>query len=656
VGNIAQAFEQNYQPKDAALVYQTYLDMINIGPSWSNDLELNKEVVVAVLDSGTDLDHPDLAANIWINIDETASDGIDNDGNSYIDDVLGWDFVASDNDPSPDISEGYDYSAANHGTVVAGIISASQNDNGITGIAPQAKIMSLRVLNKQGSGNTLVLAQAIEYAIENGADIINFSLVGEFYDETLQKAIKKAYDNGVMIVAASGNEEQDGLNLDIDPRYPVCDADGINRVMGVAALDKDKKLSQFSNYGESCIDISAPGEDFYSTTYYDLNNDDFKTFYKGGWNGTSVAAPTVAATMALIKMQYPDLRPYDIYNIIMASSQDLSEANPLHYVDLGKGLLDVGAALNYAHDYYHESIKIVLAPQAGQAPEILLLDTDGNVIDTFLAYMPAFKGGVNVATGDVDGDGREEIVTAPMAGGGPHIRVFDKQGNLLSEFFAYAANFYGGVNVATGDVDGDGREEIVTAPMAGGGPHIRVFDKQGNLLSEFFAYAANFYGGVNVATGDVNNENGDEIVVAPAGNYEPRVRIYDKNGGSKGSFLAYDGNMTSGVSISVADINADNWSEIVTAPAKGYMPDIKMFSISGRLKHEFLAYSKYLNTGVTVIAKDISGDSLPEILTLPQKGSAALLKSYDENGVEKKSLYLRDSKDKNGYNFDVLAR
>ncbi len=656
LANTASAFEQDYTPNDTALRYQTYLDMINIGPSWSNDLELNKEVVVAVLDSGMDLDHPDLAANVWINIDEIADDGIDNDGNSYIDDIFGWDFVASDNSPYPDIGDDFDYAAVNHGTVIAGIIAASRNDSGIIGIAPEAKIMPLRVLDEKGSGNTLVLSQAIEYAIENGADIINFSLVGEFYDKLLQDAIKKAYDNGIMIVAASGNQEKEGISLDIDPRYPVCDIDGVNRVFGVAAVNKDKVLASFSNYGEACIDISAPGEDFYSTTYYDATKPRLKTFYKGGWNGTSVAAPTVSATMALIKMQYPELRPYDIYNIITTSSQDLSEENPFHYVDLGAGLLDVGAALNYAESYYNETIKIILAPGAGLAPEILIMDTEANVLDTFLAYGIGFKGGVNVATGDVDGDGQQEIITAPMAGGGPHIRVFDKNGNLQSEFFAYEANFYGGVNVATGDVDGDGQQEIITAPMAGGGPHIRVFDKNGNLQSEFFAYEANFYGGVNVATGDVNNDKKDEIVLAPASKYEPRIRVYNHEGRGKGSFLAYDAAMTNGISLSVADINNDGWPEIVTTPGKGYSPDVKMFSAKGRLKHEFQAYSQYLSSGAKVVARDISGDNLPEILTLPNKGSAALFKSYDENGLEKDSVYLRDNKDKNGYNFAILAR
>ncbi|PLX26086.1 hypothetical protein C0580_00635 [Candidatus Parcubacteria bacterium] len=655
-GNIAGAFQQDYTPKDTAVRYQTYLDMINIGPSWSNDLELNKEVVIAVLDSGMDMDHPDLLASLWVNNGEIAGDGIDNDGNSYIDDINGWDFLDSDNSPHPNFEDDFDYAAVNHGTVIAGVIAASHNDSGIVGIAPQAKIMPLRVLNEQGSGNTLVLSQAIEYAIENGADIINFSLVGQYYDELLQESIKKAYDKGIMIVAASGNEENKGISLDIDPHYPVCDIDGINRVFGVAALDKDKKLADFSNYGEVCIDISAPGEDFYSTTYYEDSENSLKTYYKGGWNGTSVAAPTVSATMALIKMQYPDLRPYDIYNIIMASSQDISQENPLYYVDLGAGLLDVGAALNYADSYYNETIKIVLAPGRGLSPEILIMDTDGNVLETFLAYGIGFKGGVNVATGDVDGGGEQEIITAPMAGGGPHIRVFDKNGELLSQFFAYANDFYGGVNVATGDVDGDGEQEIITAPMAGGGPHIRVFDQHGNILSEFFAYEHSFSGGVNVATGDVNNDNKDEIVLAPMGSYEPRIRVYDQNGLSKSTFLAYDASMKNGVAVSVADINNDGWPEIVTAPGKYNAPDIKMFSYKGRVKHEFQAYSKYMTSGVDVVARDISGDNMAEILTLPHRGSSALFKSYDEYGVEKDSLYLRHTEDKNGYNFDILAR
>jgi len=654
LGTNVQAFTQSYTPSDSNMIYQTYLDMINVEPSWSDELKVNKEVVVAVLDSGVDLDHPDLIANIWTNTEEIAGDGIDNDNNSYIDDRFGWDFISSDNNPEPDIDGDYDLTAANHDTVVAGIIAATANNNGIVGIAPNAKIMPLKILDSNGMGNTLVLSQAIDYAVENGADIINLSLVGDTYGSILEESIINAYNNGVMIIAASGNEENVGLSLDIDPRYPICDIDNINRVFGVAALDANQVLADFSNFGEDCIDIAAPGTSFYSTAYYDSNNSSFKQYYRGGWNGTSVAAPVIAATAALIKSNFPELRPNDIYNIISSSAQDLQESNPLHHMDLGAGLVDIGAALNLAQDYYNNSINIVLAPQRGLLPEILLMDADGKLKNVFLAYNANFTGGVNIAVGDVDGDGQDEIVTAPMAGGGPHIRVFTKSGDLVSEFFAYDASFTGGVNVAVGDVDGDGQDEIVTAPMAGGGPHIRVFTKSGNLISEFFAYDASFDGGVNVALGDVNNDKADEIVLAPMGKHVAEIKIFNYKNIRKASWLAYDANMKSGVNISIADVNNDNWSEIVTVPAKDYAPQVKMFNMRGRLKSEFLAFNSYLTRGVKVLAADISGDSLPEVLLLPTKGSAALLKVYDHNGLEKDSFNLRDSGDKNGYNIELI--
>lgn len=651
-----QAFSQNYTPSDPALIYQTYFDDINIYPSWSDDIKINKEVVVAVLDSGVDLDHPDLINNIWTNVAEIPGDGIDNDKNSYIDDVNGWDFVASDNDPEPDISEGYDYTAVNHGTVVAGVIAAAVNNQGIVGIAPQAKIMPLKILDNMGSGNTLVLSQAIDYAVENGADIINLSLVGDTYGETLKQAIIRAYNKGVIIVAASGNEEDAGINLDIDPRYPVCEVDGINRVLGVAAVDKDLKLTAFSNYGGKCIDISAPGMGFYSTAFYYPNNTDLQVFYRGGWNGTSVAAPVISATAALIKGNYPELRPYDIYSIIMDSAKSLKATNLKNYADLGAGLVDVGAAMNLAANYHNDSLKIILAPQPGLAPEIIIMDDKGELEDLFLAYGSNFKGGVNLAVGDVDNDGQDEIITAPMAGGGPHIRIFNRYGKLQSEFFAYDAHFFGGVNIAVGDVNGDGKKEIITAPMAGGGPQVRVFDNNGSLISEFFAYEDSFTGGINLATGDVNKDDVDEIIVAPLSNREPEVRVFNYKNILKAKFFAYEETMTDGMDITVGDVNYDSWPEIIVVPAKSYSPQIKLFSMKGRLKNEFLAYSEYLNTGVQLLAKDISGDRLPEILALPNKGAAALLRIYDSKGLEKSNLYLRDAKDKSGYSFEVLIQ
>jgi len=600
--NNSLAFQKDYTPNDPNIIYQSYFDLINIEPSWSNDLVINKEIVVAVLDSGIDLDHPDLKNNLWTNMGEIPNDGIDNDGNSYIDDINGWDFVDSDNIAEPDIDGEYDYTAVNHGTVIAGIIAAEANDSGIVGIAPDSKIMPLRILNEKGAGNTLVLSQAINYAIENGADIINLSLVGSAYNNDLKQAIIDANNKGIVIIAASGNEEELGLDLNKNPQYPVCDIGSINRVFGVAAVDKYKELTSFSNYGKDCIDISAPGTEFYSTVFHDSSDNRFSKYYNSGWSGTSAAAPIISATAALIKMNYPDLRPDAIYRILSSSTSELKTTNPLNYKELGSGLINIGDALNKAEQYVNQEIGLVLAPEAGSEPKILILDNEGNIKSSFMAYSP---------------------------------------------------DFYGGVNIAVGDVNGDGIDEIITAPLEGGGPHVRVFDKTGKVLDQFMAYADNFYGGVNIAVGDVRNSGIVNIITAPYSNHIPEIKVF-KNGRSIHRFLAYDKSITGGVKLTVGDINNDNWKEIITVPDNN-TPTIKLFNFKGRNKGEFLAYSKYLKTGIDIKARDYSGDGIPELLTLPNKGSSSLFKIYDDNGLEKNTFYLIDGDNKEGYHFDVLV-
>ncbi len=654
VATPAVAFHQDYTPIDPYLLQQSYLRTINTQGSWSYQSQENKEVVVAVLDSGIDISHPDLVNNIWINSDEIPSDGLDNDGNSYIDDINGWDFVDSDNEPTPVLIDGYDYTAVNHGTVIAGVIAASANDEGIVGINPKVKIMDLRILDAKGMGNTLVLSQAIDYAVENGASIINLSLVGKSIDESLKKSITNAYNSGVMIVAASGNESKSGIDLDIEPAYPVCDFDNINRVLGVAAVDSQNKLSVFSNYGEKCIDISAPGVNIYSTVYHDLTDINFSSYYRGGWSGTSVAAPMVSGALSLIKMNYPNLRPADIYSILLSSSDSLQAASPLIYKKLGQGLLNIGAALDAADKYYNQTIKLVLAPQAGLSPEILIMNDKGNLLSSFLAYDKKFKGGVNISTGDLENNGSYEIVTAPLSKGGPHVRIFSNQGSLLNEFFAYDAKYLGGVNLALGDLYGDKNKQIVTAPVTGGS-EIKIFNSSGTLLRSFLAYDAKFKGGVNIAVGDIDNDGKAEIITAPAAIGGPHIKVFNSEGLLLYQFFAYDKKMTKGVWLTVGDVDFDGWQDIIVVPAKNSAPQVKAFNFNGTPLYDFMAYSQYLTVGIRLQARDLSGDLRPEILALPNKGSSALLRIYDHNGLEKDSVYLRNPQDKNGYNVDILV-
>ncbi len=175
---------------------------------------------------------------------------------------------------------------------MAGIAAASGNNaTGITGVTWRAKIMPLKVLNDKGEGDTKNVIRAIDYAINNGADIINFSFVGEGKSLSLEAAIRRAYEKGILIFAAAGNEQADGqaYSLDDIPLYPACHDGGVgeNMVIGVAATDALDQKAPFSSYGSRCVDISAPGVSIFSTTVYspehNANGTTFNKYYDGYW-------------------------------------------------------------------------------------------------------------------------------------------------------------------------------------------------------------------------------------------------------------------------------------------------------------------------------------------------------------------------------------
>ena len=206
----------------------------------------DSSIVVAVLDTGVDYTHPDLAANIWTNPGEIAGDGIDNDGNGFIDDVHGWDFQNEDNDPMDDHG---------HGTHVAGTIAAVGNNGvGVAGVAWNVTIMPLKIMSS--SGTSFDAIQALNYAVAMGVKISNNS----YYMSGMYNAIEAAGAAGHLFVTAAGNS---GVNTDITPHYPsIYD---LENIISVAATDhNDNKLSS-SNYGLTTVDLGAPGANIYST-------------------------------------------------------------------------------------------------------------------------------------------------------------------------------------------------------------------------------------------------------------------------------------------------------------------------------------------------------------------------------------------------------
>jgi len=235
-------------------------------------------VVVAILDSGIDLDHPDLAPNLWTNPDEIPGNLVDDDGNGRIDDVHGWDFVNHDDDPDDDLG---------HGTHVAGTIAgAGDNGIGITGVAWRASLMPLKFLDRSGAGTTSDAIQAIDYAASEGARILNASWGGGGFSMAMLESIRDAAAREVLFVAAAGN---DAADTDIAPFFPA-GYDAPN-VVAVAASDRSDRLALFSSFGETTVDLAAPGVDILSTlpggTY-------------GFSSGTSMATPHVSGVAALV--------------------------------------------------------------------------------------------------------------------------------------------------------------------------------------------------------------------------------------------------------------------------------------------------------------------------------------------------------------------
>lgn len=274
------------------------LNSINAPEAWAQGYK-GSGVVVAVVDTGVDINHPDLMSQLWVNADEVAGNGIDDDHNGYIDDISGWDFAGGDN--NPDDQNG-------HGTHVAGSIAADDNGFGATGVAPNAKIMPVRVLGSNGSGTAAAVAAGIRYAADNGADIINLSLGGAL-SSVIQSAIQYALSRDVLVVSAAGNESAS------TPSYPARFSAALANVISVGAYSSSGALASFSNrVGSSgAVQVDAPGVGVYST-YIDGRY--------GTLSGTSMATPQVAGLAALALSANPSLTASQLRTLIVTGAND----------------------------------------------------------------------------------------------------------------------------------------------------------------------------------------------------------------------------------------------------------------------------------------------------------------------------------------------
>ncbi len=629
---------------------QWYLDQISAPSAWEVETGSN-ETVVAVLDAGFDLEHEDLQGQFWKNEDETPGDDRDNDNNGFEDDVHGWDFVDGDGDPSPDTS-GTD-TVVSHGTVIAGIIGAAANNGlGITGINWDVAIMPLRVLDKNGAGSTVDVRHAIEYAVDNGADVINLSFTFSTIDERLRDTILWAYEQGVVVVAAIGNGEVD---TDVTPIYPACfDLTlGVNAVIGVAATNTQDVKADFSNFGTRCVDLSAPGTDVFATVYHDEDVLSFITSYASPWEGTSIAAPMVSGAAALLRSAYPSLTPDQVRNALKLSVDPVAETSLEARMRLGAGRLNLERALRYAQTFangsgstqetnaHTSSGSFVVAQARGSESIVRRVDGAGEVLAEFQAYPSGFRGGVRVAMGDVNGDGVEEVITGAGPSGGPQVRIFDLEGKVMGQFFAFEEGDRNGIFVATGDVNGDGIDEILVTSDAGGTGQVRIFNRYGHLKGAYFPFGRTAEP-VRVATGNLDGDSESEIVSVLGKGSDGRMLIHDGNGRYVGSATAFNTSVDA-LTIATADIDGDGVDEIVVGSGAGHSPQVSVYTSSGEERAKFFAFPVSFTGGVEVAAGDLDGNGTSEIYVFPASAGGPQVRIFSEENTLIGSFFIFDT-------------
>lgn len=331
--------------------------------AWSQVPERPAPVVIGVIDTGLDWHHADLDwESLWRNPREIPGNGLDDDNNGYVDDVIGWDFLNNDNRP-------WDHDG--HGTFVAGIIGASRNNaTGIAGINPHAKIMVLKALNTFGRTRASYLAKAIAYGADNGAQILNLSVAGPGLPPIVQEAIRYATSKGVLVVVAAGNT---GDN--VSEVFPA----GAAGALVVAAIGPDDRRPSFSNWGPG-ISVAAPGVDVMSLrarrTDFMWNTGD-ASVYRPGANvvgadrryyratGTSFAAPIVSGVASLVWARNPSLNAADVRRILEQSAEDVETPGRDQYT--GYGVVDARAALAADPRFFVEAaIRAVTPVQRGR--------------------------------------------------------------------------------------------------------------------------------------------------------------------------------------------------------------------------------------------------------------------------------------------------
>lgn len=614
-------------PKAEQLSYQ----LVNAYQAWDKTTG-SRNVVVAVVDNGFDTFHPDLADNVWKNPREIEDNGIDDDRNGFVDDVWGWNFVKRNNDPRPhvlDLSEGKEtYETIHHATIIAGIIgSVANNNTDGAGIAWNVLLMNVKAVESTGSGETGPLVEGIRYAVDNGAHVINISIVGST-DPEVRRAVQYAHDRGVAVIAAVGNER---FNLDASPAYPACaDAGQPDQwVLGVSAVDEQRFLARFSNSGSSCVDLTAPGVNISGpiryAPQYGLNES-----YKSGWRGTSFAAPFVTGAAALIKSLQPGWGPKEIYAAILQNvhrTQASYDADPAAYTAAyGAGFLQIDKAVTYAAaqapaaapapipvspvvPVVNQSVTLVVGSM-GQATPVWLDGTKkGNVKDTVwrgaesaAAFMnddtqlfavvrrnvrnqkeiaivdaegkmqknwrlPSSAVQWQIVAGNILANGEMGVAVVPVGPARDVYIAYDLSGKERSRL-TLRTNHTGVALTLTGKRDGI--QQLVAAYRERGVLAVRRFASDGSITQTIPVENIKTVGAIGM--GDIDGNGSEEYILTGGKGDDPVLVIHNDDGSFRRRFLAYESGLRSGLRLVVGDIDGDGKAEMIVAPTQGKLP------------------------------------------------------------------------------------
>ena len=619
------------EPNDPEFPDQYAHQLIQMTDAW--DISTGShDVVVAVLDTGVDTNHPDLKDNIWVNIDEIPNNEIDDDNNGYVDDVSGWNFENNNNDVIPENS--WD-SILGHGTNVAGVIAADGNNGeGVTGINWQCSIMALRISLDLTSAE---VAEGLDYAAANGAHVLNMSFGGDTFgpegDIIINEAIDNAFAQGLLLTASAGN---DAIAM---PNYPAA----YYNVMAVASTDGEDIKTGHSNFGP-WVDISAPGTDIVTT---DLGGEYISTA------GTSFSAPYIGAVGALVLSYRPDLTNMDIRAILENTTDPVyyGQVNPDEsYIGTGRvnayqALL--GANIKYplgeivepkqaqaftsdVNDipiviYVHGQtyrleynqygsdnwtlieegiaptepnglVQLSLANPGAGTFELRLCvtsegftHTDRKVFGINMAVEQSFwpkpeevdftSDTIDMYCGgsiimDIDGDGRNEIIQPQISYTSSwyvgEIAIWDEDGTPLPGWPQGDWYAYDIPRCAVGDIDGDGDYEVIATYGLDGLVHAWHVENGELLDGDWPLDIGQWYGWIlaNPVLADLDGDGDSEIIAALDMDASDLDGLYARQG--DGSFLWQRRYTTEGA-MSVADFDRDGKIEIALS---GYGPGI----------------------------------------------------------------------------------